>query len=112
MFFKKFILYLFGFYEIEVEGLFIQRFMNLATSKKIVIISSKIEKSTVLNCKVYKKDIDKIKEIVEKVGCLLSIKKEDGVPYVLKKYRKRKVFAITSLVIAIFIFINSLFISA
>ena len=47
MFFKKFILYLFGFYEIEVEGLFIQRFMNLATSKKIVIISSKIEKSTV-----------------------------------------------------------------
>ena len=110
MFFKKFILYLFGFYEIEVEGLFIQRFMNLATSKKIVIISSKIEKSTVLNCKVYKKDIDKIKEIVEKVGCLLSIKKEDGVPYVLKKYRKRKVFAITSLVIAIFIFINSLFI--
>ena len=63
MLFKKFMLYFLGFYEIEVEGLYIQRFINLAASKKIPIISSKLEKSTVLRCRVFIKDINVLKEI-------------------------------------------------
>ena len=110
MLFKKFLLYLCGYYEIEIEGLFIQRFMNLAASKKITIISSKIEKSTVLSCRILKKNIEEIKCIAEKAGCLITIKKENGVPYVLNKYKKRKGFAVTTLVIAFFIYLNSLFI--
>ena len=110
MLFKKFILYLLGFYEIEVEGLYIQRFINLAASKKISIVSSILTKSTVLECRVFIKDIDVLKEISEKTGCLVSIKCEKGIPKFLKKYKKRKLFAVTVLVIAFFIYFNSLFV--
>ena len=110
MLFKKFMLYFLGFYEIEVEGLYIQRFINLAASKKISIVSSKLEKSTVLRCRVFIKDINVLKEISEKAGCLISIKREKGVPIFFRKYRKRKGFAVTVLVIAFFIYLNSLFI--
>ena len=110
MLFKKFMLYFLGFYEIEVEGLYIQRFINLAASKKIPIVSSKLEKSTVLRCRVFIKDINILKEISEKAGCLISIKREKGVPIFFRKYRKRKGFAVTVLVIAFFIYLNSLFI--
>ena len=110
MLFKKIMLYFFGFYEIEVEGLYIQRFINLAASKKISIVSSKLEKSTVLRCRVFIKDINVLKEISEKAGCLISIKRAKGVPIFFRKYRKRKGFAVTVLVIAFFIYLNSLFI--
>ena len=110
MLFKKIMLYFLGFYEIEVEGLYIQRFINLAASKKISIVSSKLEKSTVLRCRVFIKDINVLKEISEKAGCLISIKREKGVPIFFRKYRKRKGFAVTVLVIAFFIYLNSLFI--
>lgn len=110
MLFKKFLLFLFGFYEIEVEGMFIQRFINLAASKKISIVSSKIEKSTVLSCRILRKNKEEIENIGEKSGCLITIKKENGIPYILNKYKKRKGFAVTILVIAFFIYLNSLFI--
>ena len=110
MLFKKFMLYFLGFYEIEVEGLYIQRFINLAASKKIPIISSKLEKSTVLRCRVFIKDINVLKEISEKTGCLITIKREKGSPVFFRKYKKRKGFAVTVLVIAFFIYLNSLFI--
>lgn len=110
MLFKKFMLYFLGFYEIEVEGLYIQRFINLSASKKIPIISSKLEKSTVLRCRVFIKDINVLKEISEKTGCLITIKREKGSPVFFRKYKKRKGFAVTVLVIAFFIYLNSLFI--
>ena len=110
MFFKRILMFLYGYYEIEIEGMFLQRFVNLCKSKSIAIIDSKIMKSTVLKLKVLIEDFEDIKDICLKTNSIYEIKKEKGLPLFIKKYKKRKGFAIAILAIAIFIYINSLFI--
>ena len=107
---KRISLYLLGFYELEIEGIFINRFINLLISKKIVIIYSKMEKSTVLKCRCLKKDIDKIKEIAKKSNCLINVKCEKGMPNLLNKYKKRKWLFIICFIGIIVIYFYSLFI--
>ena len=110
MFFKRILMFLYGYYEIEIEGMFLQRFVNLCKSKSIAIIDSKIMKSTVLKLKILIEDFEDIKDICLKTNSIYEIKKEKGLPLFIKKYKKRKGFAIAILAIAIFIYINSLFI--
>ena len=110
MIFKRILMFIYGFYRIKIEGMYIQRFINLCASKSIIIHSSKIEKSTILNCKILKDDLEEIKEIADKVGCIVGVQKENGIPFLVNKYKKRKWFAVAVLVIAFFIYFNSLFI--
>lgn len=110
MFFKRILLFLYGYYEIEIEGMFIQRFINLCKSKSVAIIDSKIIKSTILRLKVLIQDFESIEEICIKTNSIYEIKKEKGLPILIKKYKKRKGFAIAIIAIAIFIYINSLYI--
>lgn len=110
MFFKRILLFLYGYYEIEIEGMFIQRFINLCKSKSVAIIDSKIIKSTILRLKVLIQDFESIEEICTKTNSIYEIKKEKGLPILIKKYKKRKGFAIAIIAIAIFIYINSLYI--
>ena len=110
MIFKRILMFIYGFYRIKIEGMYIQRFINLCASKSIIIHSSKIEKSTVLNCKILKDDLEEIKEIADKVGCIVEVQRENGIPFLVNKYKKRKWFAVAVLVIAFFIYFNSLFI--
>ena len=110
MIFKRILMFIYGFYRIKIEGMYIQRFINLCASKSIIIHSSKIEKSTILNCKILKDDLEEIKEIADKVGCIVEVQKENGIPFLVNKYKKRKWFAVAVLVIAFFIYFNSLFI--
>ena len=94
MFFKRILLFLYGYYEIEIEGMFIQRFINLCKSKSVAIIDSKIIKSTILRLKVLIQDFESIEEICIKTNSIYEIKKEKGLPILIKKYKKRKGFAI------------------
>ena len=97
-------LYLFGYINIYVEGFFIERFINLCISKGIMLWKLSRENSTSLTVKISIGEFKKIKEIARKTRCKVKIKEKKGFPFLLKKYRKRKVFAITLLVIAILIF--------
>lgn len=110
MFSKKILLFFLGFYEVEIEGMYIQRFINLAASKKIKIISSVLSKGTVLKFRCFVKDIEKVKEIAKKTDCLIDIKKEKGLPSFINRYKKRVYFIWIFLITFVFLFINSLFI--
>ena len=103
-FLKYLYLYIFGYLNIYVEGFFIERFINICLSKRIMLWSLTRENSTSLNAKISVGDFKKIKEAVKKSKCKLKLKDKKGLPFLLKRYRKRKIFAITLLVIAIFIF--------
>ena len=61
------------------------------------------EKSTILKAKVLKSDFKRIRTIAKNTKCRVHIEKKIGIPFIINKYRKRKIFAIALGVIAIFI---------
>lgn len=103
-------MYCTGFVNISVEGFFAERFINSCFSNAIFLWDLKRENSTYLKVKISVKDFKKIKKIARITKCKVKIENKKGLPILMHKYRKRKIFLIAILVIAIFIFALSRFI--
>lgn len=103
-------MYCTGFVNISVEGFFTERFINSCFSNAIFLWDLKRENSTYLKVKISVKDFKKIKKIARTTKCKVKIENKKGLPILMHKYRKRKIFLIAILVIAIFIFALSRFI--
>lgn len=104
MLFKIIYMFFSGYVTLTVEGFFIERFINICISKKIFLQDIKRENNTYLKVKILKSDFKEIRHIAKKTKCKVKIEKKSGIPFVINRYRKRKVFAVAILVIAIFIF--------
>lgn len=103
-------IFLTGFVNISVEGFFVERFINSCFSNDIFLWDLKREKSTYLTLKISVRDFKKIRKIARKTKCKVKIESKKGIPIIINKYRKRKVFAIAMVIIAIFIFMSTRFI--
>lgn len=110
MIFKWLYMYIFGTVEIVVEGFFIERFINICKTENIILWSSKMEKGTILKARISKNDFKILRHIAKRTSCHVSLERKSGLPFVMKKYKKRKIFAIALLVIAIFCFVITRFI--
>lgn len=110
MIFKIMTMFLLGSVTITVEGFFIERFLNICMNKKIFLQDLNKENNTYIRVKILKSDFREIKHIARKTKCKVKIEKKSGMPFIINKYRKRKIFAVAFLVIAIFIFIITKFI--
>lgn len=99
-----------GYVRVEVEGYYIERFINICQNKKILIWNLKREKGVKLFINVGVKDFKKLKNIARKTNCKLKIKKKRGIPFILHRYKKRKIFAIFLIIVLIFIYSSSKFI--
>ena len=110
MIFKWLYLFFLGYTHISVEGFFIERFINICMSKGIVLQNLHREKSTILKAKILKSDFKKIRLVAKKTKCRVHIEKKVGIPFIINRYRKRKVFAIALGVIAIFLLVMTRFI--
>ncbi len=107
---KKIYMILMGYVCIKVEGFFIERFINICMSKKIILLDLQRENSTIIKVKILKSEFKKIKSIAKKTKCKVKIEKKQGLPFLINRYKKRKIFAITAVVIAIFILCLSNFV--
>ena len=110
MFFKILKHYLIGYLNIQVEGYFIERFINICIGKGILLWNIRREKSSLMYANVSKKDFRKLKQIAKKTKSRIKIREKKGFPFILNKYRKRKLFAILLLIIIVIIFVLSKFI--
>ena len=94
MFFKIIYNYLTGYLNIQIEGFYIERFINMCMAKSILLWNIKREKSSVLNANIAINDFRKIKKILKKTKCKVKVKKKKGLPFVFERYKKRKIFAV------------------
>lgn len=94
MFFKIIYNYLIGYLNIQIEGFYIERFINMCMAKSILLWNIKREKSSVLNANIAINDFRKIKKILKKTKCKVKVKKKKGLPFVFERYKKRKIFAV------------------
>ena len=110
MFFKIIINYILGYIRISIEGYFIERFINICKAKKIFLWNLNRENSSILHANISIKEFKEIKQIAKKTKCRIKIKGKRGIPFLLNKYKKRKIFLVMLFIIIISIIIMSNFV--
>lgn len=96
--------YILGYATISVEGYFIERFINICISKNILLWNMKRKKSSFLFANIAIKDFKKIRQIAKTTKCHVKIEKKKGLPFILHKYKKRKIFVGLLIAITLIIF--------
>lgn len=79
-----------GYVEIVAEGYFLERFLNLCLVENILLLNvSKIDEKT-FQAKISIKSFKAIRPIAFKTRTKIKIRKKCGLPFILKKYKKRR----------------------
>ena len=100
--------YILGYVRITVEGYYIERFINICISSKILIWNIKREKGGVkLFLNVGINDFKKLGQIAKKTKCKIKISRKKGLPFLLNRYRKRKIFGIFLVILIALIMASS-----
>lgn len=99
-----------GYVTITIEGYSIEKFINQARRKGIFLWDLDRERNTILKAKIGIRDFKKIRGIARKTKCGVKVEDKKGVPFVLRKYRKRKIFFALLGVVAIGIILLSQFV--
>ena len=107
-FIKIVISYILGYLRIAVEGYYIERFINVCINNKITIWNIKREKGGLkLFLNVGISNYKELRQIAKKTKCKIKIKTKRGMPFILNKYRKRKIFGLFLIIITVLILVSS-----
>ena len=101
--FSSIINYFLGYMNVEVEGYYIEKFINECIANGIFLWGIKKQNACLLIAKIERNDIDNARRIGKKNQCFISIKNEKGIPVIMKKYKKRKVLLISLFVLILMI---------
>lgn len=102
--------YLIGYVRVVIEGYYIERFINICTNNKITIWNLKRDKNIKLELNTSLKDFKEVVKAAKKTKCKIKIKSKRGIPFIVHKYRKRKIFAFLLLIIVGLILFSSNFV--
>ncbi|AFS78825.1 putative stage IV sporulation protein YqfD [Gottschalkia acidurici 9a] len=94
--------YLKGYVIIKVEGLTLEKFINLSISKNIFLWDIERIDYTTLEAKVSTAGFRELKDVVKAVDCRVSIEGKRGFPFFIYKFKYRKMLLL-GLVFSIFI---------
>lgn len=92
MLIKILLSYLIGYVRVEVEGYYIERFMNICRKQRITIWNLKRDKSVRLKLNIRAKEFKQICQIAKRTNCKVKINKKKGIPFLIHRYQKRKFF--------------------
>lgn len=98
-----------GYVNIFVEGVFLERFINICRSKNIILWNIERKKSTIMYANISIEDFKNIRRIANKTKCRVKINNKKGLPFLFYKYKKRKVFLICLMLVILSLIIFSQF---
>lgn len=110
MYLKILIYYILGYVNVVVEGFFIEKFINKCISKRIFFWKTNRSKSTIFSANIGVNNYRYVVKIAKECKCRIKINKKRGLPFVLNRYRKRKVFVVALALIVVAIIAVSNFI--
>ncbi len=102
--------YILGYLNIVVEGYYIERFINICKKENIIIWNLKREKDISMKLNIRKKEFKQICKIAKKTKCKVKIKRKKGLPFLLFKYKKRKIFFFLLIILIFFTILSSNFV--
>lgn len=94
MYIKIFLNYILGYLNIEIEGYFVEKFINTCIAKNIFLWNIRRTKSTLVYCNIGINNFRKVRKIAKNSKCRVKIKNKKGLPFIFDKYKKRKIFFI------------------
>lgn len=101
--------YLNGYVIIRIEGLSLERLLNLALTKNLYLWDVKRLNKYQVDVCVYLKSLDHLMELIEFLGCSEKILEYRGLPFLIKRIKKRKMFLVGFLMFFLVIGIFSSF---
>lgn len=107
---NRLIQYVSGYVNVVIEGYYIERFINICNTKQILLWNLKRKNSITLYASISIKDFKSLRSICKKTKCKLKIQNKKGIPFTLRKYKKRKIFLGLLFLIVIIVIILSNFI--
>ncbi len=110
MFIKIILSYILGYLRLTIEGYYIERFINICKTNNIMIWNLKRKKDVQLHFKVRIKEFKEICQIAKKTRCKIKIERKKGLPFLVHKYKKRKVFIFLLILLISLIIISSNFV--
>ncbi len=102
--------YVIGYLGITIEGYYIERFINMCRNKGITIWHLKRHKDVRLDFRVGIHDFKEICKIAKKTKCKVKIRSKRGFPFLVHRYKKRKIFFILLLIIIVAMILSSNFV--
>lgn len=92
-----------GYVKVVIEGFYIEKIINICKKNKINLLGLKKAKSTIMYANVPVAEFKQVARIVKENNCKIKIKQKKGLPFIINKYRKRKIFviALIALIIAL-----------
>ena len=99
-----------GCVRIYIEGFYIEKVINVCKKNNIELSNVTRNKNTIIYGDVSVVNFRTLAKIAKKNKCKVKIIRKSGIPFLMKKYRKRKIFAITMVLICICMFSLSKFI--
>ena len=90
---NKILEYVSGYVNIIIEGYYIEQFINICNNKQINLWNIKKENSIKVFASVCITDFKKLKQICKKTKCKIKIQSKKGLPFIIKKYKKRSSFS-------------------
>ena len=110
MFIKIILNYIIGYLRISIEGYYIERFINVCKNNKIAIWNLKRDKEINLEFNIGVRDFKEICKIAKKTRCKVKIERKKGLPFLLHRYKKRKIFILLLIIIVALIILSSNFV--
>ena len=110
MFIKIILNYIIGYLRISIEGYYIERFINICKNNKIGIWNLKRDKEINLKFNVGIRDFKEICKIAKKVRCKIKIERKKGLPFLINRYKKRKIFLFLLIIMVALIILSSNFV--
>lgn len=99
--------YLKGYVIIKVKGLSLERLLNLALVNDIYLWDVKRTSNIEIEASISILGYKELEKIVNKVGCRIEIKKRNGLPFSMHKFKKRKTLGIGIIIFFVLISILS-----
>ena len=85
--------YLVGYVVIRVDGVSLEKFINLTITNGIYLWGIKRQNYTTLTAKISIRGFRQLHGISHKIRCRIRIVQKRGLPFVLFRYRHRKMLA-------------------
>lgn len=95
---------------ISIEGFYIEKIINICKKNQLELGRSIRKSATLIYAEVKTRDFKDIAHIARDNKCRVKIIQKRGLPFKIKKYRKRKIFAVALIVLCVTIIALSKFI--
>jgi similar to stage IV sporulation protein len=92
-----------GYVIILVEGYFLERFINICAKRKIFLWDVKNPNDLSMTLKVSIKGFKMLRPIARKSKCKVRIIKKKGLPFIINRYKKRKMFLLGTIIFVLLV---------